>query len=394
MISQPTLEFARDVTRAILGVDALYREESGDENGLAVLNMDVEGDVLARPFPSYGEAAEAWSELRGRASGLEEADRRIYYDQLAHSTLAFIRWRTQGLDFESRLGDFLHVPVGPVPDAELDGLRESTHRLLGEMGYTGDLRTRCAGWEDRNRVPRDEVEDVTRELMDEAWERTNERVVEIPADRSDGMRVRAVSRVPFNARCDYLRRTVELNVEPVLTRPALRHLAVHEGYPGHYVQFKLRETWYRDGTAPADNLLSVVNTASSSVFEGIADTGMAMIGWDESHDDRVQGLMNRYRSAIGTGAAWRLHALDWTREAAADWLREQALTGGEGWVRNRVAFIEAPSRAVLIWSYWWGEPTVSAKWQEVGAEGRSDFVRYLYGRMHSNRTVEMYEPTA
>jgi len=129
--------------------------------------------------------------------------------------------------------------------------------------------------------------------MYDAWVRTNERVVEIPADISDGMNVSAVTGVPFNARCNYLGRTVDLNVEPTLTLPALRHLAVHEGYPGHYVQFKLRETWFRDGLAPADNLLSVVNTASSSVFEGIADTGMAMIGWDESDDDRLQGLMSR-----------------------------------------------------------------------------------------------------
>jgi hypothetical protein len=228
--------------------------------------------------------------------------------------------------------------------------------------------------------------------MSEAWRLTNERVVEIPADESDGMRVEAVRNVPFNARCNYLSRRVELNVEPVLTLPGLRHLAVHEGYPGHYVQFKLRETWAREGHAPADNLLSVVNTASSSVFEGIADTGLAMIGWDDSDDDRIQSRMNRYRSAIGTGAAWRLHALGWDRERATDWLRGRALTGGEGWVQNRMAFIAAPSRAVLIWSYWWGEPTVSEAWHAAVGAGRKDqFVRYLYGRMHSNRTVEMFD---
>src|SRR6266508_6114562 len=62
---------------------------------------------------------------------------------------------------------------------------------------------------------------------------------------SDGMHVITVSGVPFNARCNYLARQVELNIDPILTRPALKHLAVHECYPGHYVQFKLRETWYR-----------------------------------------------------------------------------------------------------------------------------------------------------
>lgn len=390
-LSARTLDFGSEVIRAILGVDSLYRAESGDETGLAVLNMDTEGLFSAEPFDSYADAADRWSGLGEGARSLDEADRRTYYTQLADATAAFIRWRSEGLDFETQLGSFLQMPSEPVPDSTLDSLRSDLRGLLGAMGYNGDLSAQAAAWEDRNRVPPDEVEEVSRELMHEAWRLTNERVVEIPADESDGMTVEAVTGVPFNARCNYSIRKVELNVEPTLTRPGLRHLAVHEGYPGHYVQFKLRETSFRDGIAPADNLLSVVNTASSSVFEGIADTGLAMIGWDDSDDDRVQSLMNRYRSAIGTGAAWRLHALGWSREEATDWLRQQALTGGEGWVLNRMGFIEAPSRAVLIWSYWWGEPTVSAAWHAAVASGRrEEFVRYLYGRMHSNRTVEMF----
>jgi hypothetical protein len=390
-LSAETLAYGEDVTRAILGVDALYRAESGDTTGLAVLNMDTEGAFIPDPYPSYEAATERWTALRAEAAALPEADRRTYYDQLAGSTLAFIRWRSGGLDFPTQLKDFLHVAVGPAEDDVLDGLRSGLRTLLTEMGYAGDLRQQCAAWEDRCRVPADEVEGVVRELMADAWERTNDMVVEIPADRSDAMNVAAVTGVPFNARCNYLIRKVELNVEPTLTLPSLRHLAVHEGYPGHYVQFKLRETWFREGTAPADNLLSVVNTASSSVFEGIADTGLAMIGWDTSDDDRVQSLMNRYRSAIGTGAAWRLHALGWGRTEATDWLRAQALIGGEGWVRNRMEFIAAPSRAVLIWSYWCGEPTVAPAWSAAVAAGRKDeFVRYLYGRMHSNRTVDMF----
>ena len=242
-------------------------------------------------------------------------------------------------------------------------------------------------------MPPEAVEEVSAELMAEAWTRTEERLLEIPADRSDGMRVEAVSGVSYNARCDYLNRTVQLNVDPVLTRPGLKHLAVHEGYPGHYVQFKLRETWAREGTAPADVLVSVVNTASSSVFEGIADAGLEMIDWIDSDDDRVQSLMTRYRAGIGTGAAWRLHGLGWSEEEATDWLRSRTLLGGEGWVLNRMAFIRAPSRAVLIWTYWWGEQVVAPAWRAVASAGdgrRADFVRFLHGRMHSNDSVRMF----
>src|SRR5262249_40190177 len=272
-----------------------------------------------------------------------EADRRAYYDALCHSTLAFIAWRTDGLPFADQLAGFLHVPAEPASDAEIDALEAELRARLEPLGYTGDLRSRCAAWEQWNRVAPAEAATVLAALLDAAWDRTERMLLPIPAPRSDAMRVRGVSGVPFNARCDYLARTVELNTDPVLTRPGLKHLAVHEGCPGHYVQFKLRETLFREGKAPADVLLSVVNTASSSVFEGLGDAGLAMLEWTESDDDRVQAVVNRHRAGIGTAAAWRLHALGWPEEKVEAWLRGRALLGGAGWVANRMRFIAAPA---------------------------------------------------
>jgi hypothetical protein len=390
VLSADTLSYGREAALAILGVDALYRGESGDDVGLAVLNMDTAGELAAAPLHSYEDARKLFESLRAESAALPEPDRRVYYDQLCHSTLAFIAWRTGRTGFEAQLADFLHVPAEPASDQELADLRARIHGLLTGMGYEGDVTRQCAAWEERNCVPASDVQSVLQGLMDRAWDRTCETLIDIPADKSDGMRVSVVNGMPFNARCDYLRRTVEVNADPVLTLPGLKHLAVHEGYPGHYLQFKLRETLYREGRAPADVLLSVVNTASSSVFEGIADAGMEMLGWGEDTDDRVQSLLNRHRAGIGTGAAWRLHALDWSPGKVGDWLHQQCLVGGEGWVTNRMAFIGAPSRAVLIWSYWWGEPSVLPVWRSVPPERRQEFLLYLHGRMHSTRTVAMF----
>ena len=115
-----------------------------------------------------------------------------------------------------------------------------------------------------------------------------------------------------------------------------------------------------------------------------------MLGWGEDEDGRVQALLNRHRAGIGTGAAWRLHASGWSAERVGDWLHRQGLVGGEGWVANRMAFIAAPSRAVLIWSYWWGEPSVLPAWRAVPSGRRKEFLLYLHGRMHSPRTVAMF----
>lgn len=388
MLSEATLDYGERITTALLGVDALYRVESGDEEGLVVVHMAADAHQ-PDDFVDYADARERFARLQVAAASLPEADRRRYYSQLCASTLAFIRWRTDGLPFTEQLRRFLHVPALPAADDELDALRGEMRAMLNGMGYDGDLRTQCSAWEEQNRVPPDEVKGVLEALLDEAWDRTEERM-HIPADKSDGMKVNTLTGMAFNARCDYLNRTIDLNIDPILTRSGLKHLAVHEGYPGHYVQFKLRETWYREGKAPADGLLSVVNTASSSPFEGIADNGLHVIDWIETDDDRFQVLMNQYRAGIGTGAAWRLHALGWPEDRVRNWLREQNLMGGEGWVANRMRFLGAPERSVLIWSYWWGEASVHPVWERVPEERRKDFLIYLYGRMHSPRTIEMF----
>jgi len=54
-------------------------------------------------------------------------------------------------------------------------------------------------------------------------------------------------------------------------------------------------------------------------------------------------------------------------------------------------FIEAPARAVLIWSYWAGEPAVTEAWRRVEPHRRPDFIRFLYGHMRSPLTVGRFE---
>jgi hypothetical protein len=53
-ISFTTLAFGETITAALLGIDALYRREAGDDEGLAVLNMAPEHQP--EPFADYNSA--------------------------------------------------------------------------------------------------------------------------------------------------------------------------------------------------------------------------------------------------------------------------------------------------------------------------------------------------
>ena len=252
MLSDASLAFGEQFAEALLGLDRLYAEEqgkgdageTGDIERLVVLNMSK--TLRPREYSSYADAIEHLSELKRLAGELPELDRRIYYSEAVESAIKFSIWRTAGLGFQEQIAGFLHIPSAPASDDDLDRLRAEMREILTDLGYAGGLAEQFQSWEERRRVPPDEVHGTLMTLLDEAWDRT-ETVMPMPADREDGMRVETVSGVPFNAQCDFLKRTIRLNIDPILTLPSLKHLAVHEGYPGHYIQFKRRELAYQQG---------------------------------------------------------------------------------------------------------------------------------------------------
>ncbi len=391
MLSDRTLAYGRDLAPAILALDACYRKESADGDGLAVLNMDREGRVQPAPLHTYGELAERFAELKAEAAALPEPDRRVYYDQLCGSMLAFIRWRAGSLGFAERVNRFLYVPPEPAGEAELDRLRGELRGVLTAMGYTGDLAAQCAAWEERNRVPPDEVPGVLEELMSEAWDRTVERVIELPDPKSDGMRVLAVSGVPFNARCKYLDRTVELNVDPILTRPALEAPDGARGLPGPLRAVQAARDVGERGAGGAGQLLLDRQQRQLLCLRGdrrqrFADARLVRLGRRPG-----AGAAQPLPRGIGTVAAWRLHVDGWPADRVRDWLRANALIGGEGWVANRMGFISTPARSVLIWSYWWGEQVVAPAWERVPPERRDEFYRFMYRGLHSNDSLGMFD---
>ncbi len=398
MLSDRSMDFGEALCTALLGLDAVYAAEKGktgpagesDIDRLVVLNMSDRHQP--DPFTGYEDAIARFRDLAVQAGELPEPDRRLYYRQTCESAVAFAEWRSTGLPFADQIARFLHVPAEPPRAAELDRLRGEMRRMLSDLGYSGDLAQQADAWQDRQRVSSDEVEGVMDTLMREAWDRTIEKIA-IPTAFEDGMKVRAVHDTPYNAMCDFPRRTIHLNVDPILTLPSLRHLAVHEAYPGHYVQFIRRQDGYRRGVAAADGLLSVVNTAHSTPFEGIADIGLSIIGWDQTPDDRLAAAMGRYRTGLATRAAWRVHADGWDAAAVRDEIWRDALGGGEGWVDARMRFISAHDRSALMWSYWHGEPNLAPIWQRVAADPARHHLydAWIYDRLHSVQSLAMFD---
>ena len=82
MVSDKTMNYGEALTVALLGVDALYRQEpAGAGEGLVVVNMAA-STHQPQAFAGYADATACFEDLRRRGADLPEPHRRQYYDQV------------------------------------------------------------------------------------------------------------------------------------------------------------------------------------------------------------------------------------------------------------------------------------------------------------------------
>ncbi len=390
--SEHTMTFARDLTEVTLGLDLLYRKDLPPDEGpdslvrregLVAINLSKR---QPRPFRSWEEGEAALRDLAGRALVLPEGDRRVYYGEFVDSLAALAQWHTRGMSFPEQISRFIHVAAQPVSDEVLEGYRQSLSPLLAAAGYRGDLTSMVLAWQDRHRIPEERLEEVFMALQAEGRRRSL-RLFDLPDD--PGMSLVGLHGVSYNAYCDYVGRKMYLNLDGEYTVPSMKHLVAHEIYPGHYVHMILRETLAAEGIAPEDVNLVVTDTASSATFEGIAEQGIHFLDWMDGADDEIGMLLNGLRSALGCNASWRLHRLKQPVAQVGEFLKTEGM-GNAGWVAARLRMLTYPLRAPFIYAYWYGDHAVEQVWRRVPASRRADFFPYLYARLHSPRSLELF----
>lgn len=374
------------------GIDALYRRTPRsdgflDKEGLIPVAMaEITPTVLA----DYVEARSKLHALKARlpAEG-ERAMRAEYVAEMIDSLLALVTTFESGdISFADRVARQIRVQAQLVPQAELDGYRNTIREKLDVLGYGGgSLEDDFARYEVEARLPTEQVLSVLGDFIREARDRTVATM--FPAMANEWMEPVGVTQVPFSAYCDFHARQVLLNLDFPYTRFSLKHLATHEVFPGHLVHMKLREKMVADGRMPLDGAQVVTSSASSALFEGIADNGMEFLDWLDGPEDEMGIALQRLRSALRCNAAWMMHQLGMTPDQIVPIVAEQGLQDPVT-ARSRLAFLHHDLRAPFVYAYYGGEMAVYAVWQTVPPERRAEFWAYVYGNMHTPTTLARY----
>lgn len=387
------MQLGTELARLTQGLDTLYRSapRTGsflDREGLIpVAVAEVEGT----PLRDYAEAREKLVALRERLPGDAESElRRAYVGEMIDSLLALITtFENKTISYADRLRRQIRIETQVVSDEILDGYRATIRENLDELGYRGgSIAEDVARFEADVLVPADQVLATMSEMTREAQRRTTQFMYEMDDEWLEPVRL---DDVPFTAYCDYPERKMRLNLAFPFTRPAIKHLACHEAFPGHLVHLALRQRYTADGSMPLDGAQVVTSSASSALFEGVADNGWFFLDWINTPEDRIGVALERLRAALRCNAAWMLHAQGMMPEEVAPIIAEagyQDLATTTG----RLGFLRHGLRAPFVYAYWCGDMAVHEVWTTVPKERRKEFWQYLYGNMHTPSTLRDFWP--
>ncbi|MET3791337.1 hypothetical protein [Aquamicrobium terrae] len=382
------MELGRQLARLTAGIDGLYRAANrgaGFLNAEGLIPVAMAAGIAPQPLRDYDEAEEALIDFRSRLGDAETALRRDWLDEMSDSLLALVAtFRGDPISFGERLERQIRVPLKAVPQPIIDGLHSEIRSALDELGFRGgSLAEDHARWAEGAVIPTDTVLAVIADYQAEARARCAARMF---AFDDEWMMPVGCNAAPFSAYCDYPSRQMLLNLDFPYTAFSLKHLATHEAFPGHLVHMKLREIAVAEERMPLEAAQVVTSSASSALYEGIADNGLHFLDWIEGPEDRLGLALQKLRSALRCTAAWMHHGegrpLDEiVPEIAAASLQDLTTT------RSRLAFLAHDLRAPFVHAYWCGYTAVNEIWTSVETERRRDFWAFLYGHMHTPRTL-------
>ena len=384
-------QLAKEFCAIALGTDKFYRAlpVKGDEEAFRVeglIPVDFCG-VEPCEITSWDEAIEKLTRVYQEYGSIADPTRRNYMFQQVGGFRKVCMWLSGApIQFRELAAETMFVDENPIGAAFLQKKYDAMDAALAEAGYSGTMHEKLAAWKEARVVPKEDVERVLNELLAEGKKRCIEKGFADAADLD--VKAIVVYGKPYNGYCDYFTRTIEISGETAYTYEQLKHLVCHEAFPGHMTHMAMRERRVKAGEMPADAGLVMTNTASSPTFEGIADTGMAFLDWDNTIDDKICRYLQEIQSICNINASHIMYC-GGGKDAAREYLETYSLAS-PAQISSRLRYFGFFFRKAYMYSYWRGWEAVANKWESLAEDEREPFLDYLYNHMHSVDTVAQF----
>lgn len=382
-------EYLVDIT---LGFDNFYRSNSKNakskelaREGLVPVNLTNKN---GKSYSDYESIKQDYFELYSKVNSINNEIRREYLAKQISSMIFYIDFLTnEQIPYRDKVKNLLHVDSNPINLYKIKNTRTRLEQLLLKAGYKGSLEDMYTEWHNQRKVPANEIEGVLNGLLlqarEDVFDSMFKEVSEIDA------KPKVVSNVPYSAYADYLANEMIINGDYSYTFEDLKHLVTHEVFPGHFTHLKLREIEMNKGNIPLDAGLVITNTASSPIFEGIADCGQYFIDWYKDIDDDIAREVQQLKSMTTLNVGYQINELGSTFEEISNYLKEYAF-GQDKWIESRYNFLTDFIRGPFIYAYYRGYEGVKNAFEYIQPKDLTSFYNLLYKNMISTDELKIF----
>lgn len=388
-------ELAERFCKIALGTDSFYRNvqtEGTEEESFAVeglVPVDFTG-LEPEKITSWQQAIDELQEIYHGYEKIQDVTRRNYMLQQVGSFRKVCLWLSGfPMSFREIAAETMFIDENPVGAGLLEKMTDQLQEALTEAGYQGTVKEQVEAWQKNRAIDGPEkTKEVLEKLLCEGKEKTL--ALGFEAIRDFDVHAELVYNVPYNAYCDYMSRMIYINGEVTYTYDELKHLVCHEAYPGHMTHMAARQQLLEAGKIPADAGLVLTNTASSPVFEGLADNGNDTLDWNEDINDTICKLLNQLQSICNLNASHIYYCEEDGLEKAKRYMEEYSFAS-DAKIKSRLRYMGYPFRKAYMYAYWRGWEAVERVWMKLPETKQADFLTYLYENMHSVDTVLQFE---
>ena len=372
-----------DFLKIVLAVSRLVGERTGID------------PLLSRTIYDYPvqDPGWAWPEIDraiGRvANSLQSIPphRSAFIGDLLESFHIMVReGKGESVSYPDRVQAYLQVSVEPVPQSTIETLQTELQEKLITHGYADDLSAAYRQWSKNCNIASEDLYRVGQELLNLARQRTKELVLADPQEHQ--IELNFPQNYPYNGYSDYsrgYRGRIFLNGDVQYTLAGLKHLICHEALPGHQLFSALREEYYGSGIMPVEGTVYLANTPITPIVEGNCEVGQHMLGMDDTPDDEIYDLYNRYASAISTNLAIACNSDGMDQETAVYHLKVEEFLSHEEALR-RYAFFTNPLWQTSFPHYWFGREFMRSNFARM-KDYLPDYYRMVYQEAHTVRTL-------
>lgn len=386
-------KLAERYVRCVLSMDTLYRAKAKGAGEESLRNEGVVPVILSE---FKFDQMESWDEIRAelkdvyaKYSGIKNDIRMCYMLEQVHSIVTLGDWLFGKREYEYRelVANALFLNHNKIAKHQIDRERAELETLLANKGYKGSFLDKFSKWQSDNLIRPADLQKV----LDDVAEDTRRYALNVGFDEIADVDVKnvVVNDRPFSAYCDYPGKAIYVNGDMEYTYHGIKRLMCHEVHPGHVTHMHIRKLDYEKGLVPADAILVISNTASSGVFEGLADNGQLFVGWDNEIDDAIARIYNNLTGMVGISMAHMLHE----EKVAPDIVKRyfiETLGKSEAAADSKMRFLSFPVRRPFIYSYWRGNEAVRKIFLRLEKHETWAFLRFAYHNMHSVNSISQF----